>query len=89
MPLLEGELEGKEESSVCEGFVGRSGVGFGSCRDVQHELGTGSEICGDCSRDDGEDQGIRAEPSQKEKVMSSEFRVRNENPKDLNLRTPN
>ena len=69
MPLLEGELEGEEASSVCEEFIGGSGVGFGSRRDVQHELGTGSEICRDCPGDDGEDQRIGAEPRQKKRVI--------------------
>ena len=88
MSFLEGELKGEEEGSVCEDPIGRGGVRRGSSGDVQHEFGTGSAICRGGSRDDGEDQGIGTE-SREEKVMSSECGVRSENPKELNLRTPN
>jgi len=66
VPLLERKLEGQEEGSICEGFIGRGGIGFGSFGDVQYEFSTGSAICGDSPRDDGEDPGIGAESREKQ-----------------------
>ena len=69
MSLLEGKLKGEEEGAVCEDPIGRGGVRGGSSGDVQHEFGTGSAVCRGGSRDDGEDQGVGTEPSEKRKVI--------------------
>ena len=69
MSLPEGELEGEEEGPICEGVIGGGGVRRGSLGNVQHEFGSGSEICGDSPGDDGEDQGFRTQPGQKRKVI--------------------
>jgi len=73
VPLLERKLEGQEEGSICEGFIGGGGIGFGSLGDVQYEFSTGAEICGDSPRDDGEDPGIGAESRQKQGARSPGF----------------
>ena len=73
MPLLERKPQGQEEGSVRQRIIGGGGIGFWSFGDVQHELGPGSAICGDCPRDDGEDSGVRAEP--REKIERGRWKV--------------
>ena len=87
MSFPQGEPEGQKEGSVCKDTVGRGGIGFWPCGDIQHELSSGSAICRGSPGDDAEDKGVGTESSQK-KVMSSEFVVRSERLKKR-INTPN
>ena len=78
MSLFEGEPEGEETGSICEGLAGGGGAGRKPSGDVQHELSPGAEICRDRERDNGKDQGLRTLAREKEKVVSSEFGVRSQ-----------